>query len=344
MTDSAWREYRLHLGMPHLQPGRLAEEAVLKHLGAFAWQTVAELAGQRENAVVNDEGERLHPSMIGVELGMPAGRGWEEFDEGTDLRFRHRAGVFGRKLVEGLFLFDKDVVPDAELAAVGGREDLSRGPRPWAYLTHGFVTRSPGTWVKLDTPAAFMDRPLPELATMPAGVIEHPAVERTGAIEGFLDWAGARVLRCGADEDAFDYEVDSESDYNAAGVVYCARMPAIMATGERRLLRERMQTPWSELLVACLATEHRRIYYFSNASRETRLRMRVEARFCPASPTAPGRPRILGRVFLRTDLHRASDGVLMASSLVGKVLRVPGQAKPLLSEMERWLARLEDRG
>ena len=343
---NSWREFRLHLGMPHLQPGRLAEEPLLKQLGAFQWQAAAALAGQPENAVVTESGERLHFSMISLELGLPADRGWEEFDEGCDLDFRQRAGVFGHKLVEGLFVFDKEPIAEAELQAVNNRDHLAHGRRPWAYLTHGFVTHAPGTWAKLETPKAFLEQPLPELAAMPAGIAEHMSVERTGTIEGFPAWAQGVQLP-GADESQplrFEYEVQPESDMNALGVLYCARVPAIMASGERRLLRERLHAPLSAPLCACLVPLHRRLYYFANASREERLQIRVQARFCPPDAAAPSRIRSMGRFLFRTDLHRTSDGVLMASALSEKALRVPGQSKPILTESERLLARVQRRG
>ena len=343
MSEAGWREFQLHVGMPHLQPGRLAEEPILKQLGAFEWQAVAALAGVPENAVLNEAGERLHISMISLELGLPAGRAWDEFDEGARLCFRQRAGVYGHKLVEGLFVFDQEPIPDEELRAIAGRDGLVSGRRPWAYLTHGFITRAPSTWAKLETPRAFLETPVPELAAMPAGISEHQAVERTGAIEGFTDWAEATALPLDTRPGPFEYRVVPETDLNAVGVVYCARLPAIMAGAERQLLRERLLVPLSEPLVACLTPRHRRIYYFANASRETSLRLRVEARFSPAAPTSPAQMRTLGRLLFRTDVLRASDGVLMASSLVDKVLRVPGQSKPLLTEWARWLAHVPGR-
>jgi probable biosynthetic protein (TIGR04098 family) len=343
VSESAWREFRLHVGMPHLQPGRLAEEPILKQLGAFQWQAVAALAGQPENAVLSEAGARLHISMISLELGLPAGRAWDEFDEGAELCFRQRAGVYGHKLAEGLFVFDQEPIPDEELRVIAGRDDLLSGRRPWAYVTHGFITRSPSTWAKLETPRAFLQTPVPELAAMPAGISEHQAVERTGAIEGFTDWLGATALPRDGRADEFAYLVAPETDFNAAGVVYCARLPAIMAGAERQLLRERLRLPMSEPLVACMAPQHRRIYYFANASREASLCLRVEARFSPAAAAAPAQMRTLGRLLFRTDVLRASDGVLMASSLVEKVLRVPGQSKPLLTEWARWLAHVPGR-
>jgi probable biosynthetic protein (TIGR04098 family) len=343
---SSWREFRLHLGMPQLAPGRLAEEPLVKQLGAFQWQAVAGLAGQPENAVLTESGERLHFSMISLELGLPANRGWEEFDEGGELHFHQQAGVFGRKLVQGLFLFDNEPIPQAELQAAPDRDALAQGRRPWAYLTHGFVTQTPGTWAKLETPKAFLEKPLPELAAMPAGIAEHLSVERTGTVEGFPDWAQA-IRLLGADDAQpvpFLYEVQPESDFNALGVVYCARVPAIMASGERRLLRERLHIPLSAPLCGCLATVHRRLYYFANAAQEERLQIRVQARFCPPPAATPSRIRSMGRFLFRTDLCRASDGVLMASALTEKVLRVPGQSKPILTEAERLLARIQRSG
>jgi probable biosynthetic protein (TIGR04098 family) len=341
---SAWREFRLHLGMPQLAPGRLAEEPLVKQLGAFQWQAVAGLAGQPENAVVAESGERLHFSMISLELGLPANRGWEEFDEGGDLHFQQQSGVFGRKLVQGLFLFDKEPIPQAELQSLLDRDALAQGRRPWAYLTHGFVTQAPGTWAKLETPKAFLEKPLPELAAMPAGIAEHMSVERTGTVEGFPDWAQAVRLPGADDTLPFEYEVQPEGDLNALGVVYCARFPAIMASGERRLLREGLSTPLSAPLVAFLSTVHRRLYYFANASQDERLQIRVQARFCPPPAAAPSRIRNMGRFLFRTDLHRASDGVLMASALTEKALRVPGQSKPILTEAERLLVRIQRSG
>jgi probable biosynthetic protein (TIGR04098 family) len=342
-TLHAWREFGLHVGMPHLAPGRLSEEAIVKQLGAFQWQAVAALAGQPENALLSEAGERLHISMISIELGMPAGRDWEDFDEGCDLVFRQRTGVFGHKLVEGLFLFDKEPIPDSEVQAVQGRDDLAHGSRPWAYVTHGFITRHAGTWAKLETPRAFLVQPLPELPAMPGGIAEHRNVERSGAIEGFPAWSEAQELPCDSQSSSFDYQVEPETDLNALGAVYCARLPAIMASGERRFLRSRLPVPLSEPLVACLRTEHRRLYYFATASGEEKLRVRVQARFCPPAQAAPARVRTMGRFLFRTDVHRASDDLLMASALVEKALRVPGSLKPLLTESERLLARLQGR-
>ena len=53
-----------------------------------------------------------------------------------------------------------------------------------------------------------------------------------------------------------------------------------------------------------------------------------------------GRYRIPLKLQFRIDLYRASDGTLMASSLVRKSLNVPGSAKSVLAEAERLLRRI----
>jgi len=45
------------------------------------------------------------------------------------------------------------------------------------------------------------------------------------------------------------------------------------------------------------------------------------------------------KLLFRIDLYRSSDNVLMASSLVRKSLNVPGSAKAVFAEVERFLRR-----
>jgi len=59
----------------------------------------------------------------------------------------------------------------------------------------------------------------------------------------------------------------------------------------------------------------------------------------PASKVVT-RLRTPARLLFRIDLSRGSDGVLMASSLVRKALKIPGQLKSVLTEADRWLGGL----
>jgi hypothetical protein len=82
-----------------------------------------------------------------------------------------------------------------------------------------------------------------------------------------------------------------------------------------------------------------------NADASDSARIFVSARFFPQPAQAPGRSHrwIAGRFVFRVELHRASDGALMASSVVRKALAVPGVDKDAISEATRFRARLERR-
>jgi probable biosynthetic protein (TIGR04098 family) len=330
----AWRDYRIAIGMPHLAPGRLSEVELVKQLAALQWQSVAELAGVRQYAVLSEKGERLHATMVSVELGLGQ-RSLEQFDEGTPLFIKNRVAVFGRKLVEGHFLFDGEPVDAALLDQATGVDELRAGVTPWCYLTHTFTSRS---GAKVVAPAPFAGADLPELERMPAGISDHMRVERTGRIEGFPDERA--VALASRDHVTIPYRIVPESDLNAAGALYCARYLAIMNYGERVFLGEHLERPFSMPLLACLSTERRRAYYFANADPHDSLRIAVEASLLPASDPATGSLQALATFLSRVDLYRASDGVLIGSSLARKALRVPGQLKSVLAEAERLLSWL----
>jgi probable biosynthetic protein (TIGR04098 family) len=322
--------------MQHLAPGRLSEVELVKQLAAFQWQSIAELAAVPQYAVLSERGERLHATMVSVELGLGQ-RSLEQFDEGTPLFIKNRVAVFGRKLVEGHFLFDGEPVDAAVIDGVHGVAELRSAATPWCYLTHTFTARS---GAKVVTPAPFAGADLPELERMPDGISDHMQVERTGHIEGSAD-AHAVALAPRDRGVLIPYRIVPESDLNAAGVLYCARYLAIMNYGERIFLGEHLERPFSMLLLACLSTEHRRVYYFANADPHDSLRMTVEVSLLPASDATTGsRLRSLATFLSRVDLYRASDGVLIGSSLARKALRVPGHLKSALAEAERLLSWL----
>jgi len=111
--------------------------------------------------------------------------------------------------------------------------------------------------------------------------------------------------------------------------------------GERLFLGTRFGRPLSSALVACLSTEHRKVYYFGNAAPDDTIAVYLSAR-CGATPgaTASGPYRTPCRFVFRHDLHRRSDGALIASSAVQKALVVPAKERGVLLEAERFLAAL----
>jgi probable biosynthetic protein (TIGR04098 family) len=338
---TAWRRYQLEVALPHLAPGRLSEVELLKVLGARQWTTLAGLVGLAPDQIRDDTGRRLWASMVAVELDL-AGRALEDFDEGVTLELANRVGVFGKRLIEGLFVLDREPISDAELEPLRTAGALARAGRPWALLASAFVSRAPGDPnLVIATPAAFAAAAgLPELESMPAAVAEQPRVERSGRIAPLAadgpDRDDAGVPLAIRDERPARYRIEPESDLSGAGILYCARFVAIANIGERLHLCRNLARPFSTPLAAQLSTEHRRIYYFANAGPGDGVRISVDARLLPAPPPrAPAQLRTPFKLLARIDLARASDGVLIASTLVRKALRVPGSRKSLLHEAER---------
>jgi probable biosynthetic protein (TIGR04098 family) len=338
---STWRRYRLDLGMPHLAPSRLSEVELLKHLAAFQWSSIAALAGAAPSELANAQGERLSATMIAIELSLGRDRPLEDFDEGCSLFAANRVGVFGKRIVEGLFLFDRESIPEETLASISSPEDLGGSALPRVCMVNAFVPRAAGRGATvLSTPEAFGARPIPELERMPAGIHEQAEVERTGRIEP-LDGSTPALPLEPRDAAPVVYRIVPESDLNAAGALYCARYVAIMNYGERVLLTERLRRPLSSPLASCLSTERRRIYYFANADPWDSLRISTSVAVVPTEGrAAPGRWRTVMRLVSRSDLHRVSDGVLIASSLARKAVNVPGIQKAELLEAERLLGDL----
>jgi probable biosynthetic protein (TIGR04098 family) len=167
-------------------------------------------------------------------------------------------------------------------------------------------------------------------------------VQSSGEIEPLSDetFVPLEPARAGG----IEYRIVPESDLNGAGLVYFARYEAMMNYGERVFLGERLALPVSTELISYLSTEHRRAFFFANASPSDTVDVRVQAGVLPVAAgggsAVSGRYRIPLKLQFRIDLYRGSDGALMASSLVRKSLNVPGNAKAVLAEAERLLRRI----
>ncbi|HSO40269.1 MAG TPA: LnmK family bifunctional acyltransferase/decarboxylase [Labilithrix sp.] len=340
-----WRDYELTIGMPHMVPNKLSEVELLKWLGAYQWESISALLGRKSHEITSLEKDRLYASFISVELGFPASRPIDAFEEGAKVSVRNRVGVFGRRFVEGMLLFDCEEIPAAVTEAVVTKDDLARSERPWAYVTNAFIARAgSNTKLKIFEPEGMDAAHVPALKSAPVGISEHQSVQASGQMGADAIPAGARpVLPAGASAEIV-YKISPESDLNGAALLYFARYVAMMDYGTRRFMSEHLSRPVSSSLIECLSTEHRRIYYFVNAEPSDSVRIFVQAWSLPAAPRTAhskhGRSS-LARFVFRLDLYRASDGALMASSLVTKSLNVPDRDKTLVNEAKRFVASLE---
>ena len=77
------------------------------------------------------------------------------------------------------------------------------------------------------------------------------------------------------------YHIVHESDLNGAGLVYFARYESMMNYGERKFFGRQLEVPISNEFVSCLSTEHRKAYFFANASPGDDVDVRVSVELLP---------------------------------------------------------------
>jgi probable biosynthetic protein (TIGR04098 family) len=334
-----WLDYQFTVGMPHMVPNKLSEVELLKWLGNYQWESISRLLGRKSHEIANLEKARLYASFISVELFFPSTRPIDAFEEGSTVVVRNRVASYGRRFVEGLLLFDCEDIPAAVTEPLTTKVDLARSKRPWAYVTNAFIARGgTNTKLKIFEPEGMDTADIPVLKSPPVGITEHQQVQASGRIEYELP-DGAKPLGFVGAEAEVVYKISPESDLNGAALLYFARYVAMMDYGVRRLLAEKLARPVSSAVIECLSTEHRRIFYFVNADSSDSVRIFVQAWRLPSTraPATPGKSTI-GRFLFRLDLYRASDGALMASTLVTKALVVPDGDKGLVSEAGRFVA------
>jgi probable biosynthetic protein (TIGR04098 family) len=340
-----WNTYDLVVQMPHMAPGeKLSEVEFLKIIAACQWESIARSLGRRPPAIVNEANERLYGSVIDVELCLAERHSMEVFGEDANLRIANRVRFFAQKFVEGLFVIDdRDIAPE-RLSAVSARKDLASCGASWACMTNAFIARAGGNVrLKVFRPAGTDQARVPELRETPYGILEQGRVQASGELEPLEGDAESVPLEPRSDA-LISYPIVPESDLNGAGLVYFARYEAMMNYGERVFLCEQLGLPISTDLVACLSTEHRRAFFFANASPADTVRIHVSARLFPpgrfSAPPAGGPYRVPLKLLFRIDLYRSSDNMLMASSLVRKALNVPAGNKAVLAETDRLLRRI----
>ncbi len=345
MSDS-WNDFAFVVQMPHMAPGeKLSEVEFLKILAAYQWESIARVLGRRPSQITSLQKERLYGSVIDTELRFADQHSQELLGEDATIHVRNRVRFFAKKFVEGLFVIDHAPISDGLLETVKRREDLPSLGLSWACMTNAFIARAGGNLrLKVFKPEGADEIALPELEQPPAGIREQARVQGSGAIAPLDDDDARGVPLDDRGGERIVYAIVPESDLNGAGLVYFARYEAMMNYGERVFLCEHLAIPVSTELVAHFSTEHRKVFFFANASPSDRVEVRVAASlFAPGSFAAPPASlpyRVPFKLLFRIDLYRSSDRVLMASSLVRKSLNVPGSAKGVLLEAERLLRAL----
>lgn len=340
--SAPWHDYDYKVNMSHLVPGpKLSEVELLKMIGVSQWDSIADIVGQPPEQIVSKTGERLYASIIDFDLDFrPLSP--DQFGEGAQLYLKNRINVYAKRFVEGLCVFGDEPLPASEVEKIESKADLAATGRPWAYMTNAFIAPVGGNvGLKIFPPAGLGELPFPELREAPTGITQHRQAQTTGMIEDFGD--GPDIRLAPRVEGPIVYPIVPESDMNGAGLVLFARYAAIGDYGVRRFLTERLAPRLSYPLVAALSTERRHSFYFGNAPPTDSFEIELTASLLPPAsddaPQGPSRHRTPLKLLFRIDLYRASDKVLIWSSLVRKSLNVPGDAKGVLLEADRLLAR-----
>ncbi len=344
----SWKDYAFTVGMPHMVPGRLSEVELLKWLGAWQWDSIAEMLDTPSAEITNENGERLYASFVNIELDLRARHSLASFTEGSSMHLRNGTRLYAGTFVEGLYLLDDKPLPEGCEGSVQSTEDLTVGELPWVSMNNCFVAPFGGEndRLKVHAPRGLDEdqgeagRSIAQTDERPQGLVEHAQVQSSGLIEAAWDDEDFVPLET-LDAEPIPYFISPESDLNGAGLLYFARYVAMMDHGERELLMDGLEQPLSHQFVSCLATTQRRLFYFANAQPWDAVDVRVTpfVRDCGSSGETPSaRHRVPLEFMFRIDLHRDSDQMLMASSLVRKALVIPAHRKALLAEAERFLA------
>jgi probable biosynthetic protein (TIGR04098 family) len=343
---SEWNDFSFVVQMPHLAPGeKLSEVEFLKIIAAYQWEAIARVLNRRPSQIVSDHGERLYGSVLDTELCFSEGYGQERLGEDALVHIRNRVRFFAKKFVEGFFLIDDKPIPDEVLVGVESRDDLPGVGLSWACMTNAFIARTGGNLrLKVFKPAGADEVDIPELGKAPYGITEQGRVQSSGRIDP-LGGEERCIPLVPLSPAPIVYSIVPESDLNGAGLVYFARYEAMMNYGERTFLMDRLERPVSRELVSCLSTEHRRVFFFANASPSDDVAVHVDARLMRRDQFEPQLAdrgyRTPFKLIFRIDLYRKSDNMLMASSVVRKALNVPGGQKAVVAEAERLLRRLD---
>jgi probable biosynthetic protein (TIGR04098 family) len=331
------------VGMPNMVPDQLSEVELLKIYAEFQWVQMGHALDCPSHLLTSEEGERLYASVIQVESRFGGGGSISQFQEGDEVHARGTVQFHAKHFVEGWSLFDKKEVPEEAVARIKTKADLAAIDTTWICMTNAIVARlADNSRLKTFSPAGISDKDVPTSPEKPLGIVEHERVMQTGEIEAFYEASRLTPIQP-VDGSPVSYPIQLENDLNGAGLLYFARYVAMMNYAERIFLLRRLERPFSQPLIRFLSTERRRSYFFANASETDEVMVHCSAAVVDVE--APPR-RSTGlrtdamRFQFQFDLHRKSDGVLMAKSVVSKTLSIPNRFSGLQGEARRFARAL----
>ncbi len=333
------------VGMPNMVPDQLSEVELLKIFAEFQWVQLGDALDCPSHLLVSEEGERLYASVIQVESRFGRDGSISQFQEGDPVHARGTVRFYAKHFVEGWTLFDKKEVPEETVAGIQSKSDLEQLDTTWICMTNAIVARlADNSRLKTFSPAGIKTRNVPTSSEKPLGIVEHENVMQTGNVEPFYDDSRLTPIRP-LDPSPVEYTIQLENDLNGAGLLYFARYVAMMNYAERIFLLRRLPRPFSQPLIRFLSTERRRSFFFANAPETDAVMIHCTGSVVDidAPPRRPSGLRTdTTRFQFCFDLHRKSDGVLMAKSVVSKTLSIPNRFASLQGEARRFANALRE--
>ncbi len=324
----------VEIGMPLTGRCNLAETPLLRLIGDLQWKHISEITGVRSKDIIDAEGARLYATFFHVETRFPESRPMAAYGENDRLRVASTLRRFGLSMLEGRhYLLPPTANADDEDTPASPKQAIRTGI-PYLRMANSFVKQWQGAgWLKKSRPANPGMKEIRELLRPPVSYLLFKRAERMGGFfrvrEGYVPISAA-PLRA-------EYTIVPDRDLNGAGLLYFANYPLVLDICERRLLAESGYLPFPQELLDHRTLVHRSSGYFSNASANETLRVRmqgwIENPFLLDHPNPEVAPI---RLLLNFRMTRGSDRRLMMLSSVKKVIygKVLGET-PLCEELER---------
>ena len=324
----------VEIGMPLTGRCHLAETPLLKLIGDLQWKHIGEVTGVRSKDIIDAEGARLYATFFHVETRFPESRPMAAYGENDRLTVASTLRRFGLSMLEGNhYLLPHSAEPGDEDTPSSPKQAI-RGDIPYLRMANSFVKQWQGAgWLKKSRPANPGMKEIKALLRPPISYLLFKRAERTGSFfsvhEGYVPM-NANPLRA-------EYTIVPDRDLNGAGLLYFANYPLVLDICERRLLAESEYLPFPHELLDYRTLVHRSSGYFSNASANETLRVRmqgwIENPFLLDHPDPEAAPIHL---FLNFRMTRGSDRRLMMLSSAKKVIygKVLGET-PLCEVLKR---------
>jgi probable biosynthetic protein (TIGR04098 family) len=328
----------VEIGMPLTGRCNLAETPLLRLVGDLQWKHIAEITGVRSKDIIDAEGARLYATFFHVETRFPEPRPMASYGENDSFTVASTLRRFGFSMLEGRHYLLPQSPEGARAETPGSPKAAARSGIPYLRMANSFVKQWQGAgWLKKSRPANPGMKEIKRLVRPPVSYLLFKRAEGVGSFfrvrDGFMP-ISAEPLRA-------EYTIVPDRDLNGAGLLYFANYPLVLDICERRLLSGLDDLPFPQDLLDRRTLVHRSSGYFSNASADETLRVRmqgwIENPFVLDLPNPEAAPIHL---MLNFRMTRASDQRLMMLSSVKKVIygKTLGET-PLLGELEKMAGR-----